>query len=193
MIIAGIGSRKTPADILNQMEELGRLCQSLGVWVRSGHAPGADTAWEKGASDRCIVYLPNANFGSAKFYTTHITCLADANSQRSHSSWQAFEIHEAALKRAKDSVAIYHKGSHHLKEFGRRCHTRNYFQIMGSKEQEVPVKGVICWTPISKNGKATGGTRQAIDLARAHGIPIFNLFNTPVDIAREFLKSLLVP
>jgi hypothetical protein len=37
---------------------------------------------------------------------------------------------------------------------------------------------VLCWTPdgaIDKTGKKTGGTGQAIRLAVAHGVPVYNL------------------
>lgn len=43
-----------------------------------------------------------------------------------------------------------------------------------------PVGWVLCWTPDGaaegiETSRATGGTGQAIRLASAHGIPVYNL------------------
>lgn len=182
MIIAGIGSRKTPPAILRQIEKLGTYCFDHGIWVRSGHALGADYAWEKSSRERCIVYLPFPSYGPETFYTQRITSLPPAKAG-------FFNIHPAALERAQKSVAQYHQGSQYLTPFAKQCHTRNYFQIMGSKAQERPVNAVVCWTPIGKRGQATGGTKQALSIAAANDIPIFNLFHDFPDTVLDFLRN----
>lgn len=48
MIIAGIGSRKTPLDVLMQAEQIGMLLAIRGHCGRSGGAIGFDTAFERG-------------------------------------------------------------------------------------------------------------------------------------------------
>ncbi len=48
MIIAGIGSRKTPLDMLMRAEQIGMLCAVRGHMGRSGGAVGFDTAFERG-------------------------------------------------------------------------------------------------------------------------------------------------
>lgn len=48
MIIAGIGSRKTPLDVLMQAEQIGMLLAVRGHCGRSGGAVGFDTAFERG-------------------------------------------------------------------------------------------------------------------------------------------------
>jgi hypothetical protein len=53
----------------------------------------------------------------------------------------------------------------------KRCHARNVYQVLG-RSLDQPSYVVICWTP---GGRAAGGTRTAIMLARKHHIPIFNL------------------
>lgn len=50
-------------------------------------------------------------------------------------------------------------------------HARNGYQVLG-RDLNSPVRGVICWT---KDGKASGGTGQAIRIAEYHRIPVFNL------------------
>jgi len=48
---------------------------------------------------------------------------------------------------------------------------RNVLQILGNN-LKIPVSAVICWTP---NGDSSGGTGQAIRIANAHDIPVFDL------------------
>ena len=45
---AGIGNRETPQEILELMEKIGKKLAQNGVILRSGHAIGADQAFEKG-------------------------------------------------------------------------------------------------------------------------------------------------
>jgi hypothetical protein len=47
--IACFGARETPEPILDLMERLGEMLTRRGWKLRSGHAVGADYAWEKGA------------------------------------------------------------------------------------------------------------------------------------------------
>lgn len=56
---AGIGSRQTPRDVWQQMRVIGQLLAMRGFTLRSGKAPGADTAFELGCKDA---------HGSAQFF-----------------------------------------------------------------------------------------------------------------------------
>jgi predicted Rossmann fold nucleotide-binding protein DprA/Smf involved in DNA uptake len=47
---AGIGSRRTPSEILELMKEIGSKLEIEGWLLRSGGAPGADQAFEAGIS-----------------------------------------------------------------------------------------------------------------------------------------------
>jgi len=53
----GIGSRKTPLDILYQMTDIADHLSKCGWILRSGGATGADTAFEEGSSKKQI-FLP---------------------------------------------------------------------------------------------------------------------------------------
>ena len=58
---AGIGSRETPNTILSVFEELGKLLVNHGGILRSGRAPGADQAFERGciaANGNCEIFVP---------------------------------------------------------------------------------------------------------------------------------------
>lgn len=80
----------------------------------------------------------------------------------------------------------FHPAPQHLKEYGRRLMCRNAMQILGEDGDE-PVEFVVCWT---KDGKATGGTGQAIRIAEFYRIPVFNLKNEgALEALKEFVNE----
>jgi hypothetical protein len=78
----------------------------------------------------------------------------------------------------------FHPAPDRLKPYSRQLMNRNAMQILG-EDGNTPVEMVVCWT---KDGKASGGTGQAIRIAEYYDIPIFNLKN---DGAIEQLKRFL--
>lgn len=65
MIYAGIGSRKTPPEIIEIFERMGSWLAKKGHILRSGGAEGADSAFEKGCdkeSGEKEIYLPWTKF-----------------------------------------------------------------------------------------------------------------------------------
>lgn len=158
---AGIGSRETPPEILEQMKDIAVLCHDNGYTLNSGGADGADSAFEQGADSvggKCNIFLP-----WPKFNDHHSTFVRPKP--------QAFEIaakvHPAWEYMKRDSV--------------RNLIARNMHQILGWSLMN-PVDFVVCWT---FNGQETakqytirsGGTGSAISLADSLGIPVFNLCN----------------
>ena len=66
---------------------------------------------------------------------------------------------------------------------------RNYFQMFGTQEVARPVNAVVCWTP---NGNGSGGTGQALRMAKPRMIPIFDLGhkkNQDVEVAKRWLAQ----
>ena len=53
---AGIGSRKTPEDIITLMHRLGVRLAELGFTLHSGAANGADTAFEIGIKTKAVTH-----------------------------------------------------------------------------------------------------------------------------------------
>lgn len=53
---AGIGSRKTPPDVLEQMTKIALNLNRYNYMLRSGGAIGADQAFEKGAGNSKYIY-----------------------------------------------------------------------------------------------------------------------------------------
>lgn len=165
---AGIGSRDTPLDVMEQMRLLAKEMNTLGLSLRSGGARGADTAFEIGASGVGEIFLPwegfNKKWSDDKFY---------------------FYMRGDIQKTAELIAAHYHPKWEELSSSGRQFHTRNVFQVLG-KDLQTPSKFVICWT---KDGKESGGTGQAMRIARHKGIPIFNLKNNSSQEILEKIKN----
>jgi hypothetical protein len=151
-VYAGIGSRQTPVEMLSVAEAAAEALEALGWVLRSGHAPGADRAFESGAGRRAEVYLPWPSFERSE------PLEADAIFDRP--SLAAFTL-----------AAQYHPAWGRLKRGPRALMARNMHQILGL-QLDSPVKFVLCWTP---NAAVTGGTGQAMRLALDRGIPIYNL------------------
>lgn len=162
---AGIGSRKTPQEVLLLMTRMAVALRERGFVLRSGGAEGADRAFEAGAGNQKEIFLPWRNaFG-------HSSPLAPP-------SQEAMEMAEGV-----------HPGWQWLKPGARKLMARNCHQILG-EELNDPVRFVIAWTPDGceshhTRSRVTGGTGQAIALASLKDIPVFNLANAD---AQERLK-----
>jgi hypothetical protein len=77
---AGIGSRETPTLYIGYMAGIASRLKSLGWWLSSGHAIGADQAFESLAGDHKTIYtadtdIPEAAFElAAKFHPAWDAC-----------------------------------------------------------------------------------------------------------------------
>ena len=151
----GIGSRETPVKIMQLMSDLARNLEGLGYTLRSGGAPGADTAFETGVKRRKEIYLPWRYFN--------------------RNSSSLFEVSEEA----KMMASSHHPTWGSLKPAVRNLMGRNAYQVLG-KDLKSPSEFVVCWTPDGCSSSKertvkTGGTGLAISLASSLNIPIFNL------------------
>lgn len=157
LIYTGIGSRQTPESHLHAMQNIGAALAQRGWLLRSGHAPGADQAFEIGCLSRDgkkEIFLPWDGFENAPHNDPdYITPNFSANVMQ-----LASEIHPAWNK---------------CNPWVKKLHARNINQVIGPNDH-TPVLSdlVICAT---KNASGTGGTGQAIRLANRLGIPVFDL------------------
>ena len=78
------------------------------------------------------------------------------------------DIPEEAFQMAEQ----FHPAWHACKDYARKLHARNGMIIFG-QDMKTPVNMIVCWT---KDGKATGGTGQALRIADYYEIPVFNYF-----------------
>lgn len=174
MIYTGIGSRKTPDDILERMRAYGSAFAKLGFTLRSGAAEGADKAFETGclsAGGKKEIFLPWQKFND------HISPF--------------YKITPEALKLAE---RVYGQGWQYLSQGAKKLMARNCYQVLGVN-LDTPSDFVVCWTPdgcVNKEQRTrrTGGTGQAIALADEYGIPVFNLqWEADEDRLADFLAE----
>ena len=155
----GIGSRDTPSDICLMMSSISIYLNKYKYILRSGGAAGADKAFEDTLLTDIEIYLPWKSFNGSgsEFYLDNITK----------------DTRDDAYKIAK---MFYHSNLDSALENTRKFMTRNTFQIFGQKVGELDEisKFVICWT---KDGKDSGGTGQALKIARHYNVPVYNLKN----------------
>lgn len=152
---AGIGSRETPIEIQKQMFGIADQAAKLGWLLRSGHAEGADKAFEAGclqAKGQMEIFIPWFGFNSAP-----------KNDPR--------YIRPRATKDLLEYAAAFHPAWGQCSDAAKLMHARNVCQILGQYGDE-PVAFVVCWT---KGGKGLGGTGQALRIAQFHEIPVFDI------------------
>lgn len=161
---AGIGSRETPPEILTMMKSIGMNLAYHGWTLRSGCAPGADTAFEDGAFD---AYFITSRTPKPELYLP----------------WPRFEgRRKTVVKREEPQPEAYpiaeffHPAWERCTRGARALHARNVHQVIGY-DVEYPALSsfVVCWTP---GGKRGGGTGQALRIAEHYNIEI-------LDLARE--------
>lgn len=165
MKYAGIGSRQTPHIILDEMILIAKQLAQKGHILRSGGADGADTAFESGCdlvNGKKEIYLPWKGFNgnNSDLYSIKVQALLLA--EKFHPRWD--KLNQAAQK----------------------LMARNCYQVLGYNLDD-PVDFIVCWT---KDGKASGGTGQAIRIANYYKIPVYNLYNkSDIDKLNEILKK----
>jgi hypothetical protein len=130
-----------------------RLATS-GAVLRSGAAPGADRAFERG-------------------------CDRGGGAKEIYLPWVGFEGREDGIviedERAFEIAARIHPAWSGLTEGAKRLHARNVCQVLG-RDLDSPSRFLVCWTD---RGKLTGGTATAIQVALEHEVPVFNFGQDP--------------
>lgn len=160
---AGIGSRETPLHICQMMTHAATWLEEAGWILRSGGAEGADTAFFYGTNKKEI-YIPWKGFIGN--YDAAID-IAD--------------LPEEIVLTARTIASQYHPAWVKLTPQVRQLMTRNVFQMFG-RDFKNPSKFVICWTP---NGSCSGGTGQAIRIAKGNNIPVFDLGRPDIEKVQE--------
>ena len=157
LIVAGIGSRQTPAAVCSRMTELGALIRDQGGWVRSGHAQGADWAFEQGAKERCVVYMPYPKFND------HL-----------HTPGTYYvQMESLNIDKCARIARTFHPAWNRLRGYATQFMIRNTAQVLGKNPGTTKKSDIIvCWT---STGGANGGTGQALRIASAYNVPVVNL------------------
>jgi hypothetical protein len=168
MYYTGIGSRKTPKEVLQQMTALAERFAKAGLILRSGKADGADWAFQVGAMNaggRMTIYKPNDEFGD----------------QLTLDRTNDFVVDGQLRAKCIEIVSKIHPAWDRCTENGRNLHARNVCQVIGhtiSDDKIVPVfsKLVVFYAKEDAQGKPMGGTATAVNIARKAGIPTVNMY-----------------
>lgn len=127
-LYAGIGSRETPFPVLQQMQEWGNWFARSGLVLRSGHARGADQAFELG----CDSALPGHQ--AKQIFT--------ADMSNRYPNWF-------------DHAAAFHPAWPKCSPYAQALHARNSAIVLGAQLND-PVTFVCCWTKGGKASGGTG-------------------------------------
>ena len=155
LIYAGIGSRDTPVEILYIMAMIAQQMGKDGWTLRSGHAWGADAAFENGAisvNGKKQIFVPWYGFNHAPIDNPDY-------------------IRPKPTPELMEFSSKFHPNWRKCNDAAKLLHMRNACQILGL-DGDAPASLVICWT---REGKGGGGTGQALRIAKAYNIPIFDL------------------
>lgn len=159
-VYAGIGARVIPTEIGEKFFIVANHLAYEGWTLRSGGAPGADSAFEEGC-DICNgqkeIYLPWKGFNKStsllyeRIFPPKVLEIAS----RLYPRWN--DVDEAT----------------------RKLHARNVQQILGKEASNADEysRFVCCYTDRSyTDANAVGGTMFGIKLAGEFNIPVFNFF-----------------
>ena len=181
-ILTGIGSRKTPADVLDLMCAIAYKRAKEGWFLRSGGADGADTAFEVGFKTYCVehhipfeermcIYLPWAEF----------------NGRIGKEFVHPLKIGLTQINNAIKCAEKVHPAFHTLTHGAIKMHTRNIFQVRGHLETGFLPDEIIYWT--KGVNEPVGGTRTAVKFAEYLGLKTQNLSDPVVRKKYELYVS----
>lgn len=149
MVYTGIGSRKVPELIENMMIILGEELAKLNVELWSGHAPGSDSAFEKG-------------------------CVKEQGPSKIFIPWKYFNgsLSKYIVKdeRAFEIAKKFHPAWDRLGQGAQKLMARNSHQVLGWTLEE-KTNFILSYT---ERGRLIGGTAQALKIADYYKIPVFN-------------------
>jgi len=162
---AGIGARKTPANIIKIMRQIGFLMAVNGGVCHTGAAKGADQAFAEGAARGDGIINLSVPWG------TYEAEWIRSIQPREFCGLLKVETYDENIHNfATASVHSYHPAAHNLSQGIFKLHARNYLII-------APCKYVICWATLGPDGLPSGGTGQGCRIAESMGITVYNLFN----------------
>lgn len=160
----GVGSRRSPADVLAYMERVAAALAARGYALRSGHAAGADRAFERGAGGKAVIYLPWPGFGVTP-YRDDPGCpvLGETVVPR-----------RGVLHANHDRLTLMGLRPASCPDSHKMLHGRDVCQVVGHGAADILSDFVLCWAPVVA-GTPVGGTATAMLFAKDLGVPVYNL------------------
>ena len=163
----GIGSRDITWEEGVECRRIAQLLTGYGMTCYSGGARGADEAFAEGSTNMIVNWLPWYKFNGV--YLKPGQVIVPRTELTETASW---DIAEA-------SIDLFHPNPSRLSPAARSMMFRNYFQVMGCPEKDLPKTEVIicCASEVIRNGikEADGGTGQAVRIAMVQKIPVYNI------------------
>jgi len=158
----GVGSRKTPKEILDLMYKIAAKAALCGYTLRSGGAEGADKAFEQG----CDSVKGSKNI----YYAKDATDIAISIAARYHPAWNNCSLFAKRLH-----------GRNSFQILGDTLDTPSYNLVCWTPDG--------CINHDNRN-ITTGGTGTAISIAYHYNVPIYNLYHkTHRNVMNEWLNS----
>ena len=170
---AGVGSRRTPPDILAAMADIAQTLGDAGIALSTGGADGADKAFETGAlrTDAPItVHTPWPGYNGYRPGRDPDTDIDVVHPQprdttQGHTFADLAREHHPHWQRCTRGV--------------RALFVRNVSILSGALDDNgtlLPVRAVIAYTPSGiPVGREAGGTGHTLRIAAVLGIPFVNL------------------
>lgn len=159
LTFTGVGSRYgAPLSAQNTATVITKWLCEHGFLLRTGDAVGMDQVFREAAQENCRFYAP---FGRYNPIVGAVT----------------IPPNNPNYIEARKITANTHPGWRFLSPHEKELHIRSVFQVLGDDLQSKSLF-LLCWTPDgaeTKPSRKTGGTGQAIRLAIANDIPVFNI------------------
>lgn len=169
----GVGSRDISKEEADFIRDIAYKLKQQGWILRSGAADGADSAfWE----------------GACKFYREDYENIPRGVPEEIYLPWDNFHGYSVSspwgcfytpdslnvVSECQKLVSKIHPAWDRLKSGARKMHTRNVLQVLG-RDVKTPSKFLIACSDPDNRGGVKGGTATAWNLARANGVPCFNV------------------
>lgn len=174
LVITGIGSRETPEEEMGLLTKVGAAVEARNGRGRTGGAGGADLAFERGFKDprNVDVIVPWKGFLPKGWTQRDVNNFLGRDRIESGPGAPVMLSWDKA-REAENMAEKYHPAWDKCSRGARALHSRNMPQVLGLQLNK-PTDAIVCWTV---DGKATGGTGQALRIGADLNIPIGNLKN----------------
>ena len=164
---AGIGARATPDAVLANMGVIAGWLARTGWHLSSGGADGADSAFAAGAPiGQRTIWLPWRGYNG-------------------HRGPDCRVLSAAEIAACTEIASPLHPAWERCSPAVRKLHARNA-AVLGLTLDR-PVDAVVAFTA---EGRIQGGTGMAIRIAKARGIPVFNLGTMTPRVVCERLAAI---
>jgi len=159
------------------------LCSFGGYALRSGKAPGADQAFQRGMERAESVpgYVP----ADHEIYLPWEQFESHAKVSNKYDIWELEELKET-MRIASETHPAYQN----LKPGQLAFHHRNIHQTLGRRLDQ-PSDFVLYCAKDGKDGLPEGGTRTAVKVAVDRGIPVFNMRGKRYEEVIHWVKGVI--